>query len=144
MFGWVQESNNKINKVSVKKPLGNPKKDPILIGTFTFKKASIFKACAQNLINRNGRVNGEFYVDSCINDALLLGYKCHIFDVDHYFSWGTPNELRTFEYWQSCFHKWKSHEYSWSRYPWKDDLSNVFEPEHLKEINPKLPLFNNA
>ena len=63
---------------------------------------------------RNGRVNGEFYVDSCINDALLLGYKCHVFDVDHYFSWGTPNELRTFEYWQSCFHKWKSHEYSWS------------------------------
>ena len=26
MFGWVQESNNKINKVSVKKPLGNPKR----------------------------------------------------------------------------------------------------------------------
>ena len=48
-----------------------------------------------------------------------------IFDVDHYFSWGTPNELRTFEYWQSCFHKWKSHEYSWSRDPWKDDLPNV-------------------
>ena len=83
-------------------------------------------------------------MDSCINDALLLGYKCHVFDVDHYFSWGTPNELRTFEYWQSCFHKWKSHEYSWSRDPWKDDLTNVFEPEHLKEINPKLPLFNNA
>ena len=61
MFGWVQESNNKIYKVSVKKPLSNPKQDPILIGTFTFKKASIFKACAQNLIHRNGRVNGEFY-----------------------------------------------------------------------------------
>ena len=142
MFGWVQESNNKIIKVSVKKPLGNPKKDPILIGTFTFKKASIFKECAQNLIHRNGRVNGEFYVDSCINDALLLGYKCHVFDVDHYFSWGTPNELRTFEYWQSCFHKWKSHEYSWSRDPWKDELTNGFEPEHLKEINPRLPLYN--
>ena len=63
----MTNSNNKINKVSVKKPLGNTKKDPILIGTFTFKKASIFKECAQNLIHRNGRVNGEFYVDSCIN-----------------------------------------------------------------------------
>ena len=31
MFGWVEELNNKINKVSVKKPLGNPKNDPILI-----------------------------------------------------------------------------------------------------------------
>ena len=23
-------------------------------------------------------------------------------------------------------------------------VNNVFEPEHLKEINPKLPLFNNV
>jgi hypothetical protein len=26
-------------------------------------------------------------------------------------SFGTPNDLRTFEYWQSCFHKWDSHPY---------------------------------
>ena len=26
-------------------------------------------------------------------------------------NWGTPNDLRTFEYWQSCFHKWAGHPY---------------------------------
>ena len=42
MFGWVQESNNKINKVSVKKPLVILK-GSILIGTFTFKKLQFLR-----------------------------------------------------------------------------------------------------
>jgi hypothetical protein len=67
------------------------------------------------LINRNGRINGEFYLDSCINDALELGLRCAYFEVTDYFSWGTPNDLKTFEYWQSCFHKWASHPYQLSK-----------------------------
>ena len=63
------------------------------------------------LIARDGRVNGEFYIDSCINDAIELGLRCHLFEVDCYLSWGTPNDFRTFEYWQACFHKWQSHSY---------------------------------
>jgi hypothetical protein len=64
-----------------------------------------------HLIERDGRVNGEFYIDSCINDAIELGLRCYLFEVDNYLCWGTPNDLRTFEYWQSCFHKWHSHPY---------------------------------
>ena len=65
-----------------------------------------------HLIARDGRVNSEFYIDSCINDAIGLGLRCHLFEVDSFLSWGTPNDLRTFEYWQSCFHKWESHPYA--------------------------------
>jgi hypothetical protein len=60
---------------------------------------------------RDGRINGELYLDSCINDAIAMGLRCYIFDVDSFISWGTPNDLRTFEYWQSCFHKWEGHPY---------------------------------
>jgi hypothetical protein len=38
-----------------------------------------------------------------------------LFEVDTYLSWGTPNDLRTFEYWQSCFHKWAGHPYQLGR-----------------------------
>ena len=132
MFGWVKVLNNKVKKISVKKSLNNPSVDPMVIGTFTFKRAEIFKKCAENLIKRDEKINGEFYVDSCINDAVLLGYNCQIFAVDHYFSWGTPNELKTFEYWQSCFHKWNSHNYTWSKDPWREK-NNSFLPTHLEE-----------
>jgi len=112
MFGWIDtDTNGLINRISVKEGLGQPISDPIVIGTFTFKRANDFKLAVEKLFSRDGRVNGEFYLDSCINDAIALGLKCYLFEVDHFLSWGTPNDLRTFEYWQSCFDKWPSHPY---------------------------------
>ena len=111
MFGWIDAEGGAIRHISVKRPLGSPATDPIVLGTFTFKRAEDFRKVVNRLIARNGRVNNEFYIDSCINDAIDLGLRCHLFEVDSFLSWGTPNDLRTFEYWQSCFHKWESHPY---------------------------------
>ena len=47
--------------------------------------------------------------------------------VQHYICWGSPNDLRTFEYWQSCFHKWFSHPYRLDQDPYleNDDLDEL-------------------
>ena len=112
MFGWIDaNTDGRINTISVKTPLASPATDPIVIGTFTFKNPSDARRAIDTLIVRNGRINGEFYLDSCINDAIELGLRCHLFEVDSFISWGTPNDLKTFEYWQSCFHKWPHHPY---------------------------------
>lgn len=111
MFGWVDTNNGYIRQISVKKALKYPASDPIVIGTFTFRSTAILRQVIQHLIERDGRINGEFYLDSCINDAIDLGLHCHLFEVDSFLSWGTPDDLHTFEYWQSCFHKWPSHPY---------------------------------
>jgi dTDP-glucose pyrophosphorylase len=112
MFGWIDSVKGKIRAISVKKPLLNPRKDPIVLGTFTFKKIEDFHNATEKLLERGGRINGEFYMDSCIEDAIALGLKCVLFEVDSYLCWGTPNDLKTFEYWQSCFHLWNGHPYS--------------------------------
>ncbi len=113
MFGWINvDQDGNIKGISVKTPLNSPATDPIVIGTFTFRNAEVLKKCIESLIQRNGKVNGEFYLDSCINDAIALGMSCKIFEVNHYISWGTPSDLKTFEYWQKCFHQWGSHPYS--------------------------------
>src|SRR5690606_3634919 len=88
---------------------------PIVTGTFTFRRAKDFRAALARLQARDGRVNGEFYIDACINDAIEMGLRCQLFEVDHFISWGTPDDLRTFEYWQSCFHQWHSHPYRLER-----------------------------
>ena len=112
MFGWVDaDEQGKINRISVKTPLESPASDPIVLGTFTFRRSEDFHKVVAHLIERDGRINGEFYIDSCINDAIELGLSCYVFEVDSFLCWGTPNDLRTFEYWQSCFHKWDSHPY---------------------------------
>ena len=111
MYGWINAEDGRIRGISVKTPLELPATDPIVLGTFTFRRSEDFRRVVEHLIARNGRINGEFYIDSCINDAIELGLRCHLFEIDSYLSWGTPNDLRSFEYWQSCFHKWNSHPY---------------------------------
>jgi NDP-sugar pyrophosphorylase family protein len=111
MFGWIDAEEGQVRSISVKTPLDRPTSDPIVLGTFTFRRAEDFRRALDQLIARDGRINGEFYIDSLINDAIALGLSCRLFEVDSYLCWGTPNDLRTFEYWQSCFHKWGSHPY---------------------------------
>ena len=46
-----------------------------------------------------------------------------IIDID------TPDDLKTFEYWQACFHKWEGHPYRFEKdYNIKDsnDFRNIF------------------
>jgi putative flippase GtrA/NDP-sugar pyrophosphorylase family protein len=112
MFGWVETDGlGRVTKVRVKHRPNDPASDAMLVGAFTFRRAADFNRTCERLCARDGRVNGEFYVDSLIEDAVALGLDCGLFEIDHYLGWGTPNDLRTFEYWQSCFHKWPSHPY---------------------------------
>ena len=70
-----------------------------------------FKKAVKSCIEKGEKINGEFYLDSCVNECILLGYGCYIFEVESYISWGTPNDLKTFQYWQSAFKKWSYHPY---------------------------------
>ena len=110
-WGWVHETGGRIDGVSVKKAPRAPATDPAFTGIFTFRRERDLRAAIAALVARDGRVNGEFYLDSCIEDCIALGLDCRVFEVDALLPWGTPNELRTFEYWQSCFHKWDAHPY---------------------------------
>lgn len=111
MYGWIDVQGNRVARVSVKRPLADPKRDPIVIGAFTFKRAGDFRRAAEAMIARDGRVNGEFYVDECVNDAIAQGLKVRLFETDAYLCWGTPDELKTFEYWRECFSRWPGHPY---------------------------------
>jgi hypothetical protein len=130
MFGWIDVIDGQVRSVSVKTPLDNPASDPIVLGTFTFRRSDDFRRALDRLITRDGRINGEFYIDSLINDAIALGLQCRLFEVDSYLCWGTPNDLRTFEYWQSCFHKWGSH-------PYRLDLDSRIPKEQIDQLEAK-------
>jgi len=113
MYGWIDaDETGVIQNVSVKESLSDPSTDPMVVGTFTFKRLGDFLKSVDHMKNRGALVNGEYYVDTAINDAIALGLRCIVFEIDHYICWGTPNDLRTFEYWQSCFNEWDNHPYN--------------------------------
>ena len=113
MYGWIRvDEDDNVLGVSVKKQISdNPYNDHAVVGTFYFKKAEYFIESLKRLQEKNIRVNNEFYVDSCVNELIETGLKVKVFEVEHYIGWGTPNELKTYEYWQSFFHKCNWHPY---------------------------------
>ena len=113
MYGWIRNEINKPIKISIKKPFKiiNKKTDSIITGIFTFKNLEHILDSIDNLITKNKKINGEYYLDSCVDFFVSSGLNCKIMDVDSYISWGTPDELKTFNYWNDCFNVWKSHPY---------------------------------
>lgn len=132
-YGWLDTDGFKIKSVSVKKPLSSPETDPIILGTFTFKRAEDFRSSFQTLKDKNLKINNEFFIDACVNEAINAGLSCCIFEVDSYLCWGAPNDYKTFRYWQSCFHKWESHEYSLNNDPFiESSKRHYLEKEYLE------------
>ena len=116
MFGWVDvDDAGAVTGVRVKQPPDDPATAPMIVGAFTFRTLDGFHRAYLHLRERGATVNGEYYVDSLVEDALALGMKVALFEIDHYLGWGTPNDLKAFEYWQSCFHKWKGSPYRLER-----------------------------
>ncbi len=107
-YGWVVvDKKNNILKISVKIPISdNPINDYAIVGTFWFKKGKIFIEAAENIIRKNIRINNEFYADSVINEVIAAGYKAKVFEVEKYICWGTPDDLRKYQYWESFFAKY--------------------------------------
>lgn len=118
-YGWVQAApNGTIERVTCKVPLSDtPQRDPGIIGAFWFRQAGFFFEAAEALLTQNRRVNGEFYVDSTIEVLLEQGRRAKHFDVEHYICFGTPDDVRTFEFWSRYFHRAPHHPYHNGRHP---------------------------
>ncbi len=104
-YGWVERDEaGWIKNVSVKKAISaTPGRDPGIIGAFWYRKARYFSEAAEAMIAADERVGGEFYADSVVNWALKQGRRGKAFDVRRYLCWGTPDDLRTWEYWEGHF-----------------------------------------
>ena len=113
LYGWVRtDGSTRAVKISVKVPLeGDPAGHHAIAGAFWFKKANFFIVNARQMIHEDSRVNGEFYIDQCMNYLIRAGLNVHVFEADRYASWGTPHELKTYEYWQEFFSRAWFHPY---------------------------------
>jgi NDP-sugar pyrophosphorylase family protein len=115
-YSWVKcDDDGNARQVDVKKFTGiNPLKEYAITGTMFFRSREIFFRSLKSLYDNDNRTNGEFYVDSMINEAISLGYKVKNFEIDNYICWGTPNDLKTYQYWQRFFNKVDWHPYDYA------------------------------
>lgn len=122
-YGYlITDESDRIKGVSVKQPISEtPTADHAIVGAFYFKSAKDFQKAVSYLKSHNIRVNNEFYIDSIIGILDVLDLKGVALCCD-YESWGTPNDYKTYCYWQSFFHKAAFH-------PYRIDLDPMFPSE---------------
>lgn len=95
MYGWViADEQGRVRGVSCKVPISaNPLEDHAIVGAFAFRRASEFLRCARKTIALDRRVNGEFYMDTVLDQAAREGLDVRLLEVDRYVAWGTPQDL---------------------------------------------------
>jgi NDP-sugar pyrophosphorylase family protein len=118
MYSWLDiNDEGNVQKVNVKNFTGeNPLDKYAVVGTMFFRNKEIYIKSLEKLYQKNIRTNGEFYIDNLINESIELGYKVKNFEIDNYICWGTPNDLKIYQYWQTFFDK-----VNWHTYTYKDD-----------------------
>jgi NDP-sugar pyrophosphorylase family protein len=118
MYSWLDvDAEGNVQKVYVKNFTGeNPLDEYAVVGTMFFRNKKIYIKSLEKLYEKNIRTNGEFYIDNLINESIELGYKVKNFEIDNYICWGTPNDLKIYQYWQTFFDK-----VNWHTYAYKDE-----------------------
>ena len=71
----------------------NPISDIATVGYYYWKHGSHFVKYAEQMIERNIRVNNEFYVCPVFNQAIEDGKKIRTFDIPKMWGLGTPEDL---------------------------------------------------
>jgi len=70
-------------------------------GVYYFKYGHYIKKYFKQLINENFNYNGEFYVTLVFNLLVRDGLRVFSYLNDYVLAFGTPNEVRNFEAWQT-------------------------------------------
>ena len=74
-------------------------------GTYYFKSGALAKKYFRELIEQDISVNGEYYVSLVYNLMCRDNLKTHIYEIDKFCQWGTPQDLEEFNYWLNYFKK---------------------------------------
>ena len=88
-FAKVDESGF-VTEVAEKNPIS----DMATVGYYYWKNGSDFVKYAEMMMNKNIRVNNEFYVCPVFNQAIEDGKKIKTFEADSMWGLGTPEDLK--------------------------------------------------
>ena len=83
-----------VTEVAEKKPISNI----ATVGIYYYKKGKFFVEATEQMIQKNIRVNNEFYVAPAYNEMIQHEKKICIFNVAKMYGLGTPEDLNTFLY----------------------------------------------
>lgn len=86
------DDNGFIIEVAEKKPISNT----ATVGIYYWSKGCDYVKYAEQMINKNIRVNNEFYIAPVYNEAILDGLKIKQYSINKMWGLGTPEDLKNY------------------------------------------------
>lgn len=105
-YGWVvADASGRITQMAVKQPVAGVAlaDQQVVTGAFWTPRADQLRAAIAELVAADERVGGEFYLDSVARRLVAAGARVQAMPVDLWMSWGTPQEVADFAYWNGLF-----------------------------------------
>lgn len=104
-YGWIEtKPDGTVTNVKYKVPISDtPLKDHAVVGNFSYKTAKLCFDNIEQMIREERKSGPEFSLDECTNVLISNGLNIKVFEIDKFLCWGTPNELKTYEYWKEYF-----------------------------------------
>lgn len=87
------DENGFVTEVAEKNPISNV----ATVGIYYWKSGADYVKYAERMIEKNIRVNNEFYVCPVFNEAIADGKKIKTFKIEKMWGLGTPEDLKYFE-----------------------------------------------
>lgn len=92
-YSYVSLNDNKfVDKVAEKEPISNY----ATVGIYYWKKGSDFVKYANKMIEKNIRINNEFYVCPVYQEAIDDNKKIKIYKINEFYDLGDPESLEKF------------------------------------------------
>ena len=66
------------------------------VGIYYWRRGSDYVKYAEQMIQKNIRVNNEFYVCPVFNEAIMDGKRIRTFNIEKMWGLGTPEDLEYF------------------------------------------------
>jgi dTDP-glucose pyrophosphorylase len=81
-----------VTEVAEKRPIS----DVATVGIYYWRRGSDYVKYAEQMIQKNIRVNNEFYVCPVFNEAIMDGKRIRTFNIEKMWGLGTPEDLEYF------------------------------------------------
>jgi hypothetical protein len=96
--------DNLLLEIKEKEPFTNDKMQEFAAaGSYYFRTGAIMKKYLKEAVEKNMRTQNEFYVSLPYNLMVRDGLRTLVYEVPKFIQFGTPNDVKSYEYWREYF-----------------------------------------
>jgi NDP-sugar pyrophosphorylase family protein len=98
-YAFIKNNKNKVLSIKEKEPFtDDPIQEYASTGGYYFASGKIAKQYLEKLFESEYLINGEAYISSAYELMLQDGLNVGLYNIEHFFQWGTPEDFEEFNY----------------------------------------------